>query len=164
MKKTVFSAVLLILLTAFVVVSPWGYQGVAEREGLRTQEAANVAQAQGQVNDAELALSTAVQEYNDTRDFDVYYGDVDSILKIFSGLSGISVQTTVVVDPMDNFSEHGMWDAGQAGSCQAVRFDLLVTDIDSAINAITRMQLPVQSLNVIHPNRILVTTLTGGEV
>lgn len=142
--------------------APTGVSAVKNIYVQESQEQAKYDAAQAKLHKAESDVTAAVNTYNSSRDFDIYYGDVDRLLEVFAGLPGIQVRRTTIVDHLDNFGEVVTYQSGSQHA--AVKVELVVSDLKSAITIIDTMDLPVVSIQYSYPNLLTVVFMTGGTV
>lgn len=160
--RVLVSGVLTLGLAAAAFVSPIGWpavSGVLEQQKLNETR---MATSERNLQVASDSLLSAVNEFNNARTFDVYYGDVPKLSEVFSGIAGIEVKDIYKCDPSNGFIDSGYLVEGDSPA--AVRFSLVTDDPSSALSVILKMELPVYSISWESPNSLSVIVLTGGEV
>lgn len=154
-----------IVTTALVValaISPFGLPNAVS--GIRAAKAESTKIENYALNEQMLSnmVVEAQNKFADSREFDVYFGDVSGIYSVLKNIAGIEIKGHYQVDPMNNFVEKGMVHEGSTPA--AVRFDLLVSDVDTALKVIQKMELPLAQVSYSEPNTLSVTFLTGGAL
>lgn len=158
----VIAGIALVASIAAVTVSPIGVPAAikaleAEEEFILKEDIANA-----KLQSATSSLIDSVEEFNNSRTFDLYYGDIDKLTEVLSTVAGISVKNVAIVDPMSNFQVVGYYSEGDNPSC--VQFELIVESVENAMAVLERMELPVYSVYVEHPNILNVIFLSGGDL
>lgn len=145
-----------------LMVSPIGILNA--RDNLRRAKAEEV-KMDTYIANEEAALSSleaAKSAFESDREFDIAYSDPAGIYSVLSNVSGVEVKNTVIVDPLNNFVEKGMLVSGAPHA--AVRMDLVVSDVDSVLSTVVKLQLPLVSVDYSYPNSLSITFLTGGAI
>ena len=161
-SRTIISAAVTVGLFAVMMVSPVGYPAVAAKVSQKEAETARVNTYQFNLNSAKNALLESVNTYNETRVFDVYYGDISKIYDVLTSVAGITVSGITKVDPAQGYVDAGAYTEGDTPL--AVEFQLLTDDASSAIRIINKMELPIYEIDWQSPNSLSVIFLTGGEL
>lgn len=161
-KKIIVSGVVTLALFATAMVSPFGLPAASAVIAEQKAEEVRRNTYAHNLDTVEGLLLNAVNEFNDSRTFDVYYGDITRLHEVLAGIAGITVSETVKVDPMNGYLDAGY--IVDSDSVSAVRFMLLTDDPATAIGVLQRMQLPIYEISWQSPNSLSVTFLTGGAV
>lgn len=151
-----------ILLLCVALFSPFGFPGLLDVKEANEQVIAKQEAAQEMLKASENNLVKIVNEVNEARNFDVYYGDLENIVRVFNSVAGVTVQEMVVVYPMDNFREGAAVEDMTDSSISGVRVTLVVDDIWATLGVIEHMELPIYSVVMENPNKVDITFLTGG--
>lgn len=160
--RLIVAGLVAIASVALVFVAPNGLPAVKEMYAAEQQSYETYERAQTSLKAAETALTKTVEEYNATRGFDIYYGDIDRIIEVLEGLPGIEIFRVTVVDPMDNFGERELYQSGCEHS--AIKLELAISDISAALTILDKLDIPLESVCYSHPNTLTVIFLTGGTV
>lgn len=160
--KYIMSVVMCLFLGAILMVSPIGVKSAIEAQAEAKYEETRYSNYQRNVTTVETVLLDAVNSFNESRSFDVYYGDVSKIYQVFQGVAGIEVKDVYEVDPMQGYKEVSLLREGSSPA--AVKFNLLTTDVLTTLGVFNKMELPVQSIVYNAPNELTVIILTGGDV
>ena len=162
MRKTFIGLIFLCALAAFTVFSPKGLNAAISVVSAEAAEETKLTEYEHKLGLSRSALLGAVDNFNKIRSFDVYYGDVDKLVQIMKDIGGIEVKVVAVVDPMNNYSEVKWYEAGDEHN--AIRLDLVVSDVNTTLSILERMELPIYTVDVQFPNQMSVIFLTGGEI
>ena len=160
--RLIVSGLTAIASVVMIFATPQGLPAVRELYATEQQSYEEYERATQTVSTAETVLVNTVEEYNNTREFPIYYGDIDRIMEILEGLPGIEIFRTTVVDPTDNFCDLYLYQSGCDHA--AIKFELAVSDFKGAIACLENLQIPLYSIQYSHPNTLNVVFLTGGTV
>ena len=145
-----------------ITVSPASYNTVLSKIKTHAVDVARSETYEYNLTTIKQSVVTASQEFDAARTFDVSYTDVDRILQVFAAVDGIEVRSTYVVDPLKEYQDVAIYNSGDV--TQAVRFDMLVEDVQEALEVFTKMELAVADYAFTTPNVLSITILTGGVV
>lgn len=159
--KVVFFGVVTVALAAVFVFSPVGVLKLTTELSSYKAEQLRRQTYENNLTAAETDYSMAKYNFEESRTFDVYYGDIARIREVLVNVAGIEVREIEEVDPSNQFLTRQLWVEGSAP--EAVKFNMLVTDVDTAIGVFNQMQLPIYSISYGAPNEFSVIFLTGGE-
>jgi len=159
MKNRIIPIILLLVVVGISIV---GYTRAVQIISVHKAEENKALEYEERGEAANQQLYSIVDNYNNSRTFDIFYGDVGKISKLFGSLAGIKVENISWVDPLNNYVETGWYTEGDTGN--AICFSLQVTDIGSTLNVLNKLELPIASLSIQYPGEIQVIFLTGGEV
>lgn len=161
-KRTLSVVIMLIVIFGTLVFSPIG--AFKAKEKLDYQKRLNrlVEDADASIAEAESKALQAARNFDSVRSFDVHYSDLINLNRVFEGVPGLEVQNITKLSPSEGFKELGSWQGEENTS--AVKYDIVTSDIGDALTVLERMELPVYSIEVVPPNRLYVTILTGGDV
>ena len=159
----ILATLFLIGTCAALAVSPYSIPAAMETLDAEERIAVQEAAAQQQLSSANASLVSAVSAYNESRTFDIYYGDITKVGELLNGTAGISVKSLNAVDPMNHFQVSGpvIQDDTQPACVQC---ELVVEDITTALAVLERMELPVYSIYMEYPNTLTVVFMSGGDV
>ena len=161
MIKKIVCTLLTLAAVAACVISPYNVPNTviavkelsAQTEFYRTSTAAMAREKQ--------ELTRSISNFTSSRTFELQLGDIDSLLKVLSGLSGVQVQSVRSLDVNNSMSEIGEYRTGD--SVGAVRVRLIVSDVPSALRSIARTQSAISSMSV-ESNAITMDLLLGKGV
>ncbi len=159
--KTVISGVITLALSVTIAFTPIGVPGVMELRARNVAIEQRKEAAANKLATAEATIISTVQQVNDAREFDVYYGDIENISATFRSV-GIKVDNIVEVYPMDDFREGGGLTEGSMPA--AVRYKLTCKDMTAALGTLEQMELPIYSVVITGDTSLEVTFMTGGEL
>ena len=160
--KTVISGITCIGLTAVLTLSTIGIPGVIDTKNERDMILDRQASAEYRLTNTQNNLIRVVEELNASRTFDVYYGDIENIAKVFDAFGGITIKSLSSADHKNNFVDVGP--VIDASSVSAVHYTLEVKDVINTLGLLEQMELPVYSIVITNNNTIDVVFLTGGAV
>lgn len=111
---------------------------------------------------ADNQLQSTITEFTQNRNFEIFYGDVDSLVRVLNSVAGINVTATMGCDVTNAYTELGEYNSDVPAS--AVKLSLIAEDTVTALNVVNRMQLPIYRIDASEPNNISVIFLTGAGV
>ena len=160
--KQVFLASTTVALIAALAVSPYGVMSARAKLEARAATRDRQNTARHNINTVTDILTSNVESFNASREFDIYYGDLDRIGEIIHGVAGVEIREVTSVDPGDYWKEVGPYVEGDKSV--AIKYDLAVVDPLVALGVFEKMELPVHDIVIDYPNQMSITFLTGGEV
>ena len=163
MNMTVMApAIITVTLAVTAAVSPFTVPAALEELEHAKIVESRIKTAQTNLDTTERFLVSTVQDFNDKREFSVYYGDIPSITKVLGGVAGIETQNIYEVDPMDDFADGPVY--GEGSKAAAVRYEMVVADPLKSLEVFAKMELPIHSVSFEEPNKMSVVFMTGGEI
>lgn len=106
-------------------------------------------------------LEMAEQAFVNQRTFEIAYSDLDSILELLEGVSGITVANVTAIDPQNGFAEVGSRE--EVDLYGAARVTLAVSDVNSALKSLSKAQLAINTISMSGNNITLDVVLGVGE-
>lgn len=95
------------------------------------------------------------------RTFEVPYGNVDEVLGLLEGVSGITVNSVMAIDPKQGFAEVGT--QTEVNTYGAARITLTVADVTTALRSLDKAQLAINTLETSGNTITLDIVLKGVE-
>lgn len=145
-----------------ITVSPASYKMILLKAKTHAVDVSRVETYEYNLLTMKQSVVTAAQEFDAARTFDISYTDVDRILQVLAAVDGIEVRSTYSVDPLLGYQDVAIYNSGDV--TQAVRFDMLVDDVRTALDVFDKMELAVADYAFTAPNGLSITILTGGVV
>lgn len=161
-QNTFVAGITTTLLAVVLVVAPFGVPNVLIAARAAKAEAIKLENYTTNEQTLHNIVASAQNTFADGREFDVYFGDTAGIYSVLKNIAGVEVKNMVQVDPLGNFVERGMIVDGSDPA--AARFDLVVSDVGTALKLIQKLQLPLVDVSYTEPNALSVTFLTGGAI
>lgn len=161
-SRVLLSGACALSLAAIAFLSPAGLTTASAKLQEKALQETKLETYERNILTVENSLVNAVKSFNESRTFDVYYGDIARLQEVFRGIAGLEVKEVVKSDPLNNFVDDGYLVEGDTPA--AVRFSLVVDDLTSALKVIKKMELPVCEITWEAPNNLSIVVLTGGEV
>lgn len=159
--KTLLSGVLCLGLAALLVATPIGIPGVLATKSENDAIAVRKEAAEQRRQQVENSLLNVVSEVNNTRKFDIYYGDLENLTAAFLSM-GIKIEDTIVVYPMDDFREGAGHVSGEETA--AIKYKLSGESIMSMLGVLEQMELPIYAIDINGDTELSVTFMTGGTL
>ena len=160
--RTVVAVLLTLVVVAALLFSPFSLAAAETAIATYESEKSRASTLQFNLDSIESSCSSVVAKFNDTRTFDVFYGDLERLNQILNGVGGIEILTTNVMSAEPPYDFEKIYEPSDVPS--VIQYELRTSDPLATVRVLERMQLPVIELIVTFPETVTVTFMTGGVV
>lgn len=144
--------------------SPFNFQKTMDSYNRLKSAKASYSEQERNYNVAQQSLLASQSNFDSSRTFEVYYGDVTRLKQLFDGIASVSVTSITNCSAADYFSPTVTWSPDDGIPPDAVKISLTAEDTITALNIINKMELPIYQLDITEPNLVDVTFLTGEAI